>query len=80
MDDLNQLRTTIDELDNKIMALLDERFNISVKVGEYKKNNNTPVLNSNRETEILNKINRFKHSKEILNVYQSLLKESKTLQ
>ena len=80
MDDLNQLRKEIDVLDSKIMALLDARFDISIKVGNYKKLNNTPVLNSNRETEILNKINKLTHNKEIKAVYETLLSESKSLQ
>lgn len=80
MDDLKKLRNTIDEIDQKIMLLLSKRFDVSIQVGEYKKQNNTPVLNSNRETEIINKIENFNHNKEILNVYKTLLKESKSLQ
>lgn len=80
MDDLKQLRKDIDQLDDKIMNLLEERFDISIKVGNYKKAHKTPVLNSNRETEILNKINKHKHNNEIKNVYKTLLMESKSLQ
>lgn len=80
MDDLNQLRRKIDVLDSKIMTLLEERFDISVKVGNYKKLNNTPILNTNRETEILNKISKLSFKKEIKAVYETLLSESKSLQ
>ena len=42
--DLNELRKEIDACDAKIVALLNERFRIVLKVGEYKKSKGEPVV------------------------------------
>lgn len=54
--DLNQLRDKIDHIDNEILNLLLQRMDVSKSVAEYKISNKLPVLNSTRETEILNTI------------------------
>ncbi|MDP4177677.1 MAG: prephenate dehydratase [Bacillota bacterium] len=55
MEDISKLRDEIDDIDNKLTKLFEERMNIVKRVAEYKKNNNVPVLNSNREEEVINK-------------------------
>lgn len=49
MENLDTLRTQIDEIDKKMMALFEKRMDVSRRVGEYKIANNIPVLNSARE-------------------------------
>jgi monofunctional chorismate mutase len=53
MDDLIQLRERIDEIDGKLVDLFEERMEIALKIAEYKKLNNLPILNSDREKEVL---------------------------
>lgn len=54
--DLNQLREKIDKIDSQILELLLQRMDVSKSVANYKISKNLPVLNSSRETEILNSI------------------------
>lgn len=54
--DLSDYRKDIDSIDDQIIQLLDKRFNVVKKIGDYKKINNIPVLNSSREDEILENI------------------------
>lgn len=60
-NELKQLRDRIDKIDRNIFELLEERFEIVKKVGEYKKENNLPVRNKQREQEIVTE--RIKTSK-----------------
>ena len=55
MSDLDDYRKKIDEIDQKMTELFEERMNVVMKVGEYKKANNLPVLNKSREGEVLKK-------------------------
>ena len=53
---LDELRVEIDKIDDELINLFQKRMDIAVKIGEYKKKNNLPVLNSQREREKLNDI------------------------
>ena len=51
--DLSDIRKKIDDIDSKLLPLFLERMNISKEVAEYKKANGLPVLNKQRERDIL---------------------------
>lgn len=55
MSELDDLRQQIDQLDRQIIQTYEKRLNVVDKVAEYKKNNQTNVLQQNREDEVLNK-------------------------
>ena len=86
--DLNVLRGEIDEIDDNITELLLKRFDIVLKVAEYKKANITEILQKDRETEIFNNIDKKidksgksgDYKKYIRNIYQSILDASKQSQ
>ena len=80
MDKIDNLRRSIDIIDDKIMTLLEERFSLSMKIGELKKLTKTAILNTKREDAILNKTLKYSHSPEINSTYKTMLKESKLLQ
>ncbi|MGN6339905.1 MAG: chorismate mutase [Ginsengibacter sp.] len=52
---LAKLREQINQVDDEIMALLGQRMKISNKIGEYKRENNITILQTNRWNEILAK-------------------------
>ncbi len=54
--ELNDIRKEIDEIDTEITRLLCRRLDCSLKVADYKAANNIPVLNEQREKEIINRI------------------------
>ena len=58
MRDLKELRSEIDKLDRQITDLFSRRMDCSKEVGEYKKSHNIPILNEEREKEILNRIEK----------------------
>ena len=56
MKDLGEIRTEIDKIDNELIELFKKRMDCAKAVGLYKKENNIPVLNQNRENEILDNV------------------------
>jgi len=52
---IKQLRHQIDELDNQLMDLLAKRMRVCREIGQYKKEHNMTVLQTNRYSEILTK-------------------------
>lgn len=53
---LDELRAEIDKIDDQLINLFQKRMEVASKIGQYKKENGLPVLNSQREREILNNI------------------------
>ncbi len=51
--ELLELRKEIDKIDNQLIPLLLERMEVAKKVAEYKVKNGIPVLNEEREQQIL---------------------------
>jgi chorismate mutase-like protein len=56
MKTLQDYRNGIDALDDRIIALLQERFEIVQKVGHYKAQNALDVVQTNRVDEVLNRV------------------------
>ncbi|HVZ55274.1 MAG TPA: chorismate mutase [Chitinophagaceae bacterium] len=50
---LEKLRQQINHLDDELMQVLSQRMKIAEKIGEYKKNNNITILQTNRWNAIL---------------------------
>ena len=80
MDKIDKLRQDIDSLDNEIMELLDKRFNLTNQIGTIKKQDKRIVLDSKREQLILDKTSKYSHSPQIINIYKTIMDESKSLQ
>ena len=53
MRDLKEIRTEIDEIDNRLIELFCRRMDCAKDVAAYKKANGIPILNQQREDEIL---------------------------
>jgi len=70
---LEKLRQQINHLDDELMQILGQRMKVAEKIGEYKKNNNITILQTNRWNEILQKaLNRGEKiglSKEFVTMY-----------
>ena len=80
MDKIDDMRNLINILDDEIMALLDERFTVSKKIGKIKSLTKTAVLDTKREKTIIDKTSKYSHSPEIGIVYKTIMDTSKSLQ
>ena len=52
-ENIDQLRSQIDVIDENLLSLLSSRMKISRKIGEYKKDNNIAILQTSRWESIL---------------------------
>lgn len=84
MTELEKCRVEIDEIDRKIIELYEKRMNIIKRVTQYKIKNSIPVLDSSRESKMLEKnlnlINELEFKKYYPSVLNGFLKASKDMQ
>jgi chorismate mutase len=81
IDELGELRSIINILDDQLLVTLEQRMKVADKIGEYKKKNNITILQSKRWDDIINKmLERGKQkglSNEIINnVFKAIHQES----
>ncbi len=55
---LDELRVKIDEIDNRLLELFNERMELVHKVGELKNTTNSPIYRPEREQSILNRLKK----------------------
>ena len=55
---INQIRKHIDRIDTVLITALAERMSLMPEVGEYKKANNIPVTDEEREIQIMEKLKK----------------------
>ena len=80
MDKIIELRRRIDEIDNEIMKLLSERYEISDQIGNIKSTSKVQILDQKREEYVLNKTKKHSHSPQLELVYRAIMGESKNIQ
>lgn len=82
--ELNNLRKVVDDLDSKIIKLLEDRLQASCMIGEIKKQLDIPTFTPEREGEIkrsiFHLIEDVKKRERILRIYDSILSESRAVQ
>ena len=77
---LEELRKEIDKIDEKLLLLLEERLEKAKQITEYKKENNIPETQKEREEEILDKLTQLGKGKlrdeYIKNIFRQIIQES----
>ena len=58
MEDLQDLRRQIDEIDRQILSFLNQRYEVVKKVGEWKIAHNQPIYVPERERMLLEKLEK----------------------
>ncbi len=53
MDALQEYRKEINKIDKELLKLLKNRLDVVIKIGEYKKKNNLPIVDKKREKELI---------------------------
>lgn len=84
MEDLSTSRQQINELDQQLVKLLEERFNVVTKVSDYKRQHNLPVLDAKREQQVLTKVAALTNQTDLLpylqEIYQEIMQRSREYQ
>lgn len=53
MNDIKDLRQSIDDIDQKLVKLFEERMELAKEIGNYKRENNVAILDGGREQEVV---------------------------
>lgn len=84
MNKLEECRNKIDEIDSKIIELYEQRMDVVKDVTKFKIENNMQILDSSRESAMLeknlNKIKNEEYKKYYEDVLKGYLKASKDMQ
>lgn len=82
--DLDQLRLSIDAVDQQILKLLHERVRLVVQVGEYKRERDMPVYDPERERALLERLCRAAEppldADTIRRIFERLVDESRRIE
>lgn len=81
MTELARLREQIDGLDAQIVRLLEERMELSRRIGTYKIANNLPVLDEDRENAVIQSRTELLKNKEnndaVAEIYRLIMRYSR---
>ncbi|HEY8944880.1 MAG TPA: chorismate mutase [Polyangiaceae bacterium] len=81
---LEALRTAIDDIDRRLLALVAERVQIVLAVGEYKRQHGLPVYDPERERSMLDRLARSAPSPldgdTVRRIFERLIDESRRLE
>lgn len=81
---MEEYRKIINKCDEEIIILLKERFEVAKKIGNYKKENNFPIFDAEREKLIFEKLCSYSDNnltkESIYNIFKTIIEESKSLQ
>ena len=73
MKDLENARKKIEEIDEAMAKLFEERMKESLNIALYKKEHNLPVYDKTREDFLINKNTKYINSDELKKHYQEFL-------
>ena len=84
-DKIKQIRRHIDRIDTVIITALAERMSLIPDVADYKKKNDIPIFDEEREVEIMNKLKKIakQHGLDegfVEEIFLSCFNESKRIQ
>jgi chorismate mutase/prephenate dehydratase len=87
-EDLNTpislLRQTIDEIDEKILELINQRLSLAKQVGNFKKQGGIQITDSGREKEIMNRLLEKNYGplsdNGLRNIYGAIIAEGRNVQ
>lgn len=78
---LKDLRTYIDYIDNKLVTLLNLRFQYCCVIGQEKKKLQAPILDNNREQEIIERLKQYEQYPGMIEAIWPIIMEfSKSIQ
>lgn len=83
-EEIKDLRKEIDDIDNKISRLIDQRMDIVKKIGNIKKSNNIPTVDHIREKKIYEKMKSLSlkniSQTELINIFREIIAAGRSIQ
>ena len=82
--DIRALRKAIDEIDEKILDLINERLLLAAQIGRFKKQGGTQVTDSRREKEIIRRLLEYNNgslrSDGLHKIFSAIIAEGRNVQ
>ena len=72
--ELKDLRNKIDQIDQELVTLIEQRLEVVKQIGDYKKKHNLPILDQNREQEVLDKNSKYLSNESNKESYLEIMK------
>ena len=79
MSELDDCRVEINKIDKEMAKLFEERMTVSKKIAEYKLSHALPILDENREREVIEKNSNLVENEIIREYYINFLKNNMEL-
>lgn len=84
MTELDEYRNTIDEIDNELVRLFEQRLQTVLKIAEYKEKKHLPVLDAGREELVIQKnlarLSTDAYEQETVQFFQAIMAITKNVQ
>ena len=81
---LRERRLEIDEIDHQLLELLNRRAKISGEIGQLKREHKVPVLDGQREAEILQRLRHRNQgpldTRGVQTIFRRIIRESRRIQ
>ena len=82
--EIDRLRNTIDEIDDKLLDLINQRLKHAKEIGKIKKQKREPIIDGSRESEILNRLASLNkgpiRNAALLHIFNDIIAESRQIQ
>ncbi len=82
--DIGVLRQAIDEIDEKILDLINQRLSLAKQIGDFKKQGDIQITDSGREKEILSRLleknNGPMGTDGLRNIFEAIIAEGRNVQ
>ena len=82
--DIGVLRQAIDEIDETILDLINQRLSLAKRIGDFKKQGGIQIADSGREKEILSRLleknNGPLGADGLRNIFEAIIAEGRTVQ
>lgn len=78
--ELIQIRNKIDKIDETLTSLLNKGAEIAKAIGEIKFRKNLPILNKERENEVLSKTLKLENGNFVNPIFIKIIEESKKIE
>jgi chorismate mutase/prephenate dehydratase len=83
-EDIDVLRQAIDEIDENILDLINQRLSLAQQIGDFKKQDGIQITDSGREKEILNRLLRKNNgpmgADGLRNIFNAIIAEGRNVQ
>jgi chorismate mutase/prephenate dehydratase len=83
-EDIDVLRQAIDEIDENILDLINQRLSLAKQIGDCKKQDGIQITDSGREKEILNRLLRKNNgpmgADGLRNIFNAIIAEGRNVQ